>query len=72
MTALPFLVALAFRMPSGDELISMGLLLAVLALAVWIVLNYVVRAEPARQVGWAIFALVLVVVLLQTFTSWGG
>ena len=66
------LFALAFRSPSADALINLVLLLAVLSLAGWLLLTYVFKAPIATTIAYAIGALILVVLLLQTFTTWGG
>jgi hypothetical protein len=66
------LLALSFVMPGADALINLALLLAVLSLVAWVLITWVFKAEPVKTVAYAIFALVLVVMLLQTFTTWGG
>lgn len=69
---MPLFYALAFRMPSAEALINLVLLVAVLSLVGWLLLTYVFKAPIAATVAYAIGALILVVVLLQTFTTWGG
>jgi glycerol-3-phosphate acyltransferase PlsY len=66
------IAALSFVMPGADALINLVLLLAVMSLVVWVLVTWVFKVEPLKTIAYAIFALVLVVMLLQTFTTWGG
>lgn len=65
--------ALSFRMPSDDALVSFVLLLTVLVVCGVILLKTVIKENAvAAQVFYLVCGLVAVVVILRTFTTWGG
>ena len=74
MDPMPTLLALAFRMPSDDALIGIALLWLVLiavAVIVWTILPKPVP-EPWSLVYRVACGLIAIVLLLRTFTTWGG